>query len=126
LQGNLRVVQKELDVNATVVFRFTKPFHPKAVPIGHHSMGGCVLLSLVLIPSFFSSVSYDLTGGFASLIITNIPMLQEISLAVASAILIDVTVVILFFVPALMGLAQKLNWWPYKLSRSKKPENNTN
>jgi RND superfamily putative drug exporter len=63
---------------------------------------------------------------FASLIITNIPMLQEISLAVASAILIDVTVVILFFVPALMGLAQKLNWWPYKLSRNKKPENNTN
>jgi RND superfamily putative drug exporter len=57
---------------------------------------------------------------FASLIITNIPMLQEISLAVASAILIDVTVVILFFVPALMGLAQKFNWWPYKLSKSVK------
>ena len=63
---------------------------------------------------------------FASLIITNIPMLQEISLAVSSAIVIDVTVVILFFVPALMGLAQKLNWWPYKLSRNKKPEDNTN
>ena len=62
---------------------------------------------------------------FASLIITNIAILQEISLAVASAILIDVTVVILFFVPSLMGLAQKLNWWPYKLSRNKKPENNT-
>ncbi len=54
---------------------------------------------------------------FASLIITDIPMLQEISLAVASAIVIDVTVVILFFVPALMGLAQKANWWPYKLSQ---------
>jgi uncharacterized membrane protein YdfJ with MMPL/SSD domain len=52
-------------------------------------------------------------------------MLQEISLAVAAAILIDVTIVILFFVPSLMGLAQKLNWWPYKLSRNKKPENNT-
>ena len=62
---------------------------------------------------------------FASLIITNIAILQEISLAVASAILIDVTVVILFFVPSLMGLAQKFNWWPYKLSRNKKPENNT-
>jgi RND superfamily putative drug exporter len=56
---------------------------------------------------------------FASLIITGIPLLQEISLAVAAAIVLDVTVVILFFVPALMGLAQKLNWWPYKLSRSK-------
>ncbi len=62
---------------------------------------------------------------FASLIITNIAILQEISLAVASAILIDVTIVILLFVPSLMGLAQKFNWWPYKLSRNKKPENNT-
>jgi len=59
---------------------------------------------------------------FASLIITNIALLQEISLAVASAIIIDVTVVILFFVPALMGLAQKLNWWPFKLSRNKESE----
>jgi RND superfamily putative drug exporter len=62
---------------------------------------------------------------FASLIITNIAILQEISLAVASAIFIDVTIVILLFVPSLMGLAQKLNWWPYKLSRNKKQENNT-
>ncbi len=61
---------------------------------------------------------------FGSLLITNIAILQEISLAVAAAILIDVTVVILFFVPSLMGLAQKFNWWPYKLYRNKKPENN--
>ncbi len=59
---------------------------------------------------------------FASLLITNIAILQEISLAVAAAILIDVTVVILFFVPSLMGLAQKMNWWPYKLLRNKQPE----
>jgi RND superfamily putative drug exporter len=60
---------------------------------------------------------------FASLILTNIPILQEISLAVAAAIMLDVTVIILFFVPALMGLAQKFNWWPYKIVRNKKPEN---
>ena len=54
---------------------------------------------------------------FASLLITNIAILQEISLAVAAAIIIDVSVVILFFVPSLMGLAQKANWWPYKISR---------
>jgi RND superfamily putative drug exporter len=59
---------------------------------------------------------------FASLLLTNIAILQEISLAVASAIVIDVTVVILFFVPALMGLAQKLNWWPFKLSRNNNTE----
>ena len=62
---------------------------------------------------------------FASLIITNIPMLQEISLAVAAAIVLDVTVVILFFVPSLMGLAQKFNWWPYKLSRNKQANDET-
>ncbi len=63
---------------------------------------------------------------FASLILTNIPLLQEISLAVAAAIMLDVTVIILFFVPALMGLAQKFNWWPYKITRNKKPENECN
>jgi putative drug exporter of the RND superfamily len=66
-----------------------------------------------------------LSAVFASLLLTGIVLLQEISLAVAAAVLIDVTVVILFFVPALMGLAQKLNWWPYKLSSRKQPENNT-
>lgn len=60
---------------------------------------------------------------FASLILTNIAILQEISLAVAAAITIDVTIVILFFVPSLMGLAQKFNWWPYKLSRNRTSEN---
>ncbi len=64
-----------------------------------------------------------LSTVFASLMITGIAILQEISLAVAAAILIDVTVVILFFVPSLMGLAQKFNWWPYKLSTRKQQEN---
>ena len=53
---------------------------------------------------------------FASLLITGIAILQEIALAVSAAIVIDVLVVILFFVPSLMGLAQKLNWWPHKTS----------
>ena len=66
-----------------------------------------------------------LSTVFASLLITGIAILQEIALAVAVAILIDVTVVILFFVPSLMGLAQKFNWWPYKLSNRKQPKNNT-
>ncbi len=62
---------------------------------------------------------------FASLILTNIPILQEISLAVAAAVMIDVSVIILFFVPALMGLAQKYNWWPYKIVRNKTIENDS-
>ena len=61
---------------------------------------------------------------FLSLLVTNIAILEEIALAVAAAILIDVTIVILFFVPSLMGLAQRFNWWPYGFSRNKKAENN--
>jgi RND superfamily putative drug exporter len=59
-----------------------------------------------------------LSTVFASLLITGIAILQEIALAVAAAILVDVLVVILFFVPSLMGLAQRLNWWPTKIKRS--------
>lgn len=59
-----------------------------------------------------------LSTVFASLLITGIPIFQEISLGVAAAILVDVLVVILFFVPSLMGLAERLNWWPSKIRRN--------
>ncbi len=55
-----------------------------------------------------------LASVFGSLLLTGIALLQEISLAVFAAVLIDVTIVILFFVPSLMALAEKLNWWPSK------------
>jgi RND superfamily putative drug exporter len=57
-----------------------------------------------------------LSTVFGSVLITGIAILQEIGLAVSAAVLIDVVVVILFFVPSLMGLAQKFNWWPYRIS----------
>ncbi|MDG6999587.1 MAG: MMPL family transporter, partial [Nitrososphaerota archaeon] len=56
---------------------------------------------------------------FGSLFITDIAMLQEISLAVAGAIVLDVLVVILFFVPSLMGLAERVNWWPSKIGKAR-------
>jgi RND superfamily putative drug exporter len=56
---------------------------------------------------------------FSSLLITGIAILQEIGAAVAVAILLDVLVIILFFVPALMGLAQRFNWWPSKIGRQR-------
>jgi RND superfamily putative drug exporter len=59
-----------------------------------------------------------LSTVFGSVLITGIAILQEIGLAVSAAVLIDVVVVILFFVPSLMGLAQKFNWWPYRISRN--------
>jgi RND superfamily putative drug exporter len=69
------------------------------------------------------SLGLVLSTVFASLLITGIAILQEFAVAVAGAILLDVTVVILFFVPSLMAIAQKFNWWPYKLSKRKQQEN---
>lgn len=65
-----------------------------------------------------------LVAVFSSLVITGIAILGEIGAAVASAILLDVVVIILFFVPAIMGIAQKFNWWPSKIGRrnDKNPE----
>ncbi len=56
-----------------------------------------------------------LSSVFASLVVSGIGLLQEIGVSVASAIMVDVGVVILFFVPALMAIAQKYNWWPGKV-----------
>ena len=63
-----------------------------------------------------------LSTVFGSLIITGIAILQEIAVVVSAAIMIDVLVVILFFVPSLMGLAARANWWPSKIGKSISPE----
>ena len=63
-------------------------------------------------------LGFVLSTVFASLLITGIAILQEISLTVSAAILIDVLVVIPFFVPSLMGLAQRFNWWPSRIRRT--------
>jgi RND superfamily putative drug exporter len=57
-----------------------------------------------------------LSSVFASLLLSGIGLLSEIGLTVASAVALDVTIIILFFVPALMGLAEKYNWWPSKVA----------
>jgi RND superfamily putative drug exporter len=64
-----------------------------------------------------------LASVFSSLIFTGIPIMAEIGLAVSTAVLFDSIIVILFVVPALMGMAQRLNWWPTKPKRNsdKKP-----
>jgi RND superfamily putative drug exporter len=68
-------------------------------------------LGLVLATVFFSFVA------------TDIALLAEIGFVVAAAVVIDVGVVILFFVPALMGIAERFNWWPSELSkRETRPE----
>ncbi|MDA4135828.1 MAG: MMPL family transporter [Thaumarchaeota archaeon] len=54
---------------------------------------------------------------FASFVATGIALLGEIGFVVAAAVVIDVGIVILFFVPALMGIAERFNWWPSKLAK---------
>jgi RND superfamily putative drug exporter len=67
-------------------------------------------------------LGFVLATVFASLLITGIAILQEISLTVSAAILIDVLIVIPLFVPALMGLAQSFNWWPSRINRNQKQQ----
>jgi RND superfamily putative drug exporter len=57
-----------------------------------------------------------LSAVFACLLIAGIGIFNELSLAIAIAVLLAITVGMLFFVPALMGLTQKHNWWPHKRS----------
>ena len=56
-----------------------------------------------------------LSSVFGALIISGIGLFQEIGLSAASAIMVDVGVVIFLFVPSLMAIAQKYNWWPGKV-----------
>ena len=55
-----------------------------------------------------------LAAVFACLLIPGIGIFSELSLAIAIAVLVAITVGMLFFVPALMGFTQKHNWWPRK------------
>ena len=56
-----------------------------------------------------------LSSVFGALMISGIGLFQEIGLGAASAIMMDVGVVIFLFVPSLMAIAQKYNWWPGKV-----------
>ena len=53
-----------------------------------------------------------LSSVFGALMVSGIGLFQEIGLSAASAIMVDVGVVIFLFVPSLMAIAQKYNWWP--------------
>lgn len=60
-------------------------------------------------------LGFVMAAVFASMLLTGIGILQEIGLALSTAVLFDVSVVILFFVPSLMAIAERFNWWPSKL-----------
>ncbi len=58
-----------------------------------------------------------LGGTFFLLLIPNFPLLNEIGFAIGLGVLFDAFLIIPFFVPSIMLLAKKWNWWPSKLNR---------
>lgn len=54
---------------------------------------------------------------FASVIISDIVIVGEIGFVVASSIILDTSALLLFFVPSIMALVQKYNWWPSRISK---------
>jgi RND superfamily putative drug exporter len=58
-----------------------------------------------------STCGLVMAGSFASLIFTDIPLIQQIGLALALAIVIDAFIMRLSIVPAAMVIFEKGNWW---------------
>lgn len=72
------------------------------------SMGG-VIISAVII----------LSGTFAALLPSGVLSLIEISMVVLTGILLYVVFVLPLFIPAMVKIFGKANWWPFKPSISK-------
>jgi putative drug exporter of the RND superfamily len=67
-----------------------------------------------------TSCGIILTGTFATLMITDFPMVLEVGTAIAIGVLIDTFLVRALLVPALAALLGRFNWWPSALSRKVK------
>jgi RND superfamily putative drug exporter len=71
-----------------------------------------------------TSCGIILTCTFATLIITDFPMVLEIGTAISIGILIDTFLVRALLVPALAVLLGRFSWWPSALSRKTKKTQN--
>ena len=76
------------------------------------SMGG-VIISAVII----------LSGTFAALLPSGVLSLIEISMVVLTGILLYVVFVLPLFIPAMVKIFGKANWWPFKPALSKEDKN---
>jgi RND superfamily putative drug exporter len=63
-----------------------------------------------------------LSSVFVSVAFTGVGLLSEIGLSISSAVMLDVAVNVLFFVPALMAITSKYNWWPSRVVRGRTQE----
>ncbi len=61
-----------------------------------------------------------LFATFGALYFSGIPILQEIGVGLALGALIDTFVSWMFFVPIIMLLLDKYNWWPSKIKKTEK------
>ena len=64
-----------------------------------------------------TSCGIILAGTFATLMITDFPMVLEIGTAITVGVILDTFVVRALLVPALAALAGRYSWWPSKLFR---------
>ena len=64
-----------------------------------------------------TSCGIILAGTFATLMITDFPMVLEIGTAIALGVLLDTFLVRALLVPALAVLAGRWSWWPSALFR---------
>jgi RND superfamily putative drug exporter len=60
---------------------------------------------------------------FFGLVLTQVKLLQQIGLTLTLGVLLDTFVVWLMFVPAIMTLAKRFNWWPGNPRRERRSAN---
>jgi len=58
-----------------------------------------------------------LGGTFLLLFVPRFPLLNEIGFTLGLSVIFDAFIIVQFFVPSIMLLAKRWNWWPSKLSR---------
>ena len=81
-----------------------------------------ILTSISRTGGIISACGIIMAGAFFSLMLSPLPLLQEMGFALAFVVLLDSMVVRIYLVPAIMVLAGRYNWWaPKFLQRGKKP-----
>ncbi|MCR6513532.1 MMPL family transporter, partial [Clostridium sp. LY3-2] len=107
-----------IDYSIFIMTRFNQDKEPdmkKRIVKTMISMGG-VIISAVII----------LSGTFAALLPSGVLSLIEISMVVLTGILLYVVVILPLFIPAMVRIFGKANWWPFNRAINKSVEGNSN
>ena len=107
-----------IDYSIFIMTRFNQDKEPdmkKRIVKTMISMGG-VIISAVII----------LSGTFAALLPSGVLSLIEISMVVLTGILLYVVVILPLFIPAMVRIFGKANWWPFNRAINKSVEGDSN